>query len=196
MASHCLRCQAPIRLGTLCPEHSSQLATTDTLIAEHVVARAEAEPLASLVDQWGRVHGVSERYRVGRSSDESDLAILHPSVSSVHAELRCDAGNWQLVDLGSLNGTTRNGQAHSRGMVEDGDLLRFGDVALFFLARRPGAEPQVAGTLGSTVPTKQKDLGFEVTLRCPSGDLELLQRPGGGIVSKPAASSKIGRAHV
>jgi pSer/pThr/pTyr-binding forkhead associated (FHA) protein len=46
--------------------------------------------------------------------------------SGNHAELRREAGQWILVDLGSRNGTLVGGRAIQRHVVKDGDEVEFG----------------------------------------------------------------------
>lgn len=73
---------------------------------------------------------------VGRQPD-CDLFIDHESVSKRHAVLRWDdhMGRCTLRDLDSTNGTFINtGRRISREVVlEDGDIVGFGDVAYWFL---------------------------------------------------------------
>jgi hypothetical protein len=79
-----------------------------------------------------------ERVAIGRHSrsrgttPEIDLADLDPGVSAVHAVLvgRPDGG-WDLVDLGSTNGTTLAGAdapiaAHVPVPLADGSVVRLG----------------------------------------------------------------------
>lgn len=65
---------------------------------------------------------------VGRSR-RCDLAVDDPSVSRVHAALRCFGDQWFVVDLGSTNGTRVNGLRVSGTLVlEPGDLVAFGQA--------------------------------------------------------------------
>ncbi|MBO0703519.1 MAG: ATP-binding cassette domain-containing protein, partial [Candidatus Dormibacteraeota bacterium] len=53
------------------------------------------------------------------------------TVSRHHAELRGDATRgWEVVDLGSANGTFVNGRRVSRGAVQEGDRVAFGNRGL------------------------------------------------------------------
>jgi pSer/pThr/pTyr-binding forkhead associated (FHA) protein len=78
-----------------------------------------------------------ERMAIGRSSSrtratapEIDLADLDPGVSATHAELRARPdGGWDLVDLGSTNGTTVAGDpipAHVPVPLAVGTVVRLG----------------------------------------------------------------------
>lgn len=68
------------------------------------------------------------RTRLGRE-EGNEILVPHDSVSSWHCELDLDdAGQVEVRDLGSTNGTSINGVAVSRGILRNGDLLRVGDV--------------------------------------------------------------------
>ncbi|MEV4559661.1 DUF1707 and FHA domain-containing protein [Kitasatospora sp. NPDC049285] len=66
------------------------------------------------------------RLRIGRMTG-SDLRLGDGTVSRCHAELRFEAGEWVLYDLGSSNGTYVNEHRLAGGIVvRPGDRLRFG----------------------------------------------------------------------
>lgn len=73
--------------------------------------------------------------RVGRAED-MDLVLEDPSVSRQHALLRLeDAAQFVLADLGSANGTWRNGDRLALPVpLRNGDDLRMGSVEMRFLA--------------------------------------------------------------
>ncbi len=72
-----------------------------------------------------------DRISVGRARN-CDVVLRDPSVSKLHAHFRPgDSGGWEVVDLGSQNGTCKNGTplvAHRSEKVEIGDLMLFGTV--------------------------------------------------------------------
>jgi diguanylate cyclase (GGDEF)-like protein len=74
-------------------------------------------------------------YIVGRDAS-ADLVINHKAVSRNHARLiRDDNGRWQVVDLGSTNGTfiyERKVERERHQALYDGDIIRFGDVIVTF----------------------------------------------------------------
>ena len=60
------------------------------------------------------------------------------TVSRLHAEIARSARDYIVVDLGSSNGTTVNGQRLNQGerrLLAEGDLLAIGQVALRIRAR-------------------------------------------------------------
>ncbi|MBW8808822.1 MAG: FHA domain-containing protein [Lysobacter sp.] len=70
--------------------------------------------------------------QIGRDSD-CGLRIDHPTVSRSHAELLHDENGWQLLDLGSKNGSHVDGIEISRARLDLGECwLRFGDVLCEF----------------------------------------------------------------
>lgn len=68
--------------------------------------------------------------RIGRGSD-NNLVIDDLVVSRRHAELRAhpDRGEYEIVDLGSHNGTFLNGRPVTRALVATGDIVGIGHSA-------------------------------------------------------------------
>ncbi|MFI9803525.1 FHA domain-containing protein [Streptomyces sp. NPDC052301] len=67
--------------------------------------------------------------RIGRAAD-NDLVVDDLSVSRRHAELRARAdGTYEIVDLGSHNGTYLNGRPVTRAPVGPGDIVGIGHSA-------------------------------------------------------------------
>lgn len=69
---------------------------------------------------------------IGRSRD-CECVIDDPSISRRHAELRRGpGGKWEIVDLGSTNGTEVNGRRASRAPLRSGDQVTLGTRTLSF----------------------------------------------------------------
>ncbi|MFJ5885395.1 FHA domain-containing protein [Kitasatospora cineracea] len=74
------------------------------------------------------------RLRIGRMTG-CDLRLGDSTVSRRHAELRFEAGDWVLYDLGSSNGTFVNDRRVVGGtVVRAGDRLRFGRLGFHLSA--------------------------------------------------------------
>lgn len=180
MSRTCLQCGAEIRLGGLCAADAAAIATSDDFTAEQIIATPVALPSAWLVDQWGRTHAIPDRATVGRSPSEASFAVLHHTVSSMHAQFLYREDGWQLVDRGSLNGTFHSGLRIRESAVHRGDVVGFGDVSFYFAEAAPDDKRTIAGP-GRTVRSKQDDLAFSAKLEGRDHELELAERPGGGI---------------
>jgi hypothetical protein len=176
-----LNCGAEIRLGGLCVDDASAIATAEDITAEQIVSETLENPASWLIDQWGATHAMPANALVGRSQADCYLGILHHTVSSVHARLHRDDEGWLLSDLDSLNGTFLNGTRIDQARVRKGDRVGFGDVSLYFADDLEGTRDRVAGP-GRTKPSKQRDVAFSGRLRHEGRAIELLERPGGGIV--------------
>ncbi|MBP3087572.1 FHA domain-containing protein [Corynebacterium sp. sy017] len=72
----------------------------------------------------------------GRHPD-SDIFLDDVTVSRRHAEFRLEDGVFQVVDVGSLNGTYVNREPRNAQQLSTGDEIQIGKFRLVFLA---GAE--------------------------------------------------------
>ncbi|OLM31618.1 hypothetical protein Ae717Ps2_2513 [Pseudonocardia sp. Ae717_Ps2] len=77
----------------------------------------------------------------GRHPD-SDIFLDDVTVSRRHAEFRRDAGEFVVVDVGSLNGTYVNREPVDTAVLANGDEVQIGKFRLVFLTgpREPGAQ--------------------------------------------------------
>ena len=125
------------------------LSISDDLTPEQLVSRV-AQPEAVLFGPGGAVAGVADGARLGRDRTMCDIAVLHPSVSAVHARIEHTAAGWRIVDLGSTNGTAVGGvTARPDAPLAAGMPVRFGDVVLGF---SPGIAPMPRRRRRSTSP--------------------------------------------
>ncbi|MCH2100294.1 MAG: FHA domain-containing protein [Planctomycetes bacterium] len=76
---------------------------------------------------------------VGRLA-ECGLKIQDGSVSRRHAKLERRGEQWWVVDLGSSNGTLRNGERGQEFELRGGDLVTFGAVAFEFVVTPPTSD--------------------------------------------------------
>jgi len=106
----------------------------DTLVSEHFSGRRRSS-LSRKIEVFPVKKAAGNPYRdrisIGRARN-CDVVLRDPSVSKLHGHFRFIDGNrWELVDLGSQNGTCKNGTPlapHRPEPVEWGDLLLFGVV--------------------------------------------------------------------
>lgn len=69
---------------------------------------------------------------IGRGHN-ADLVLNDPQVSRLHARLELREGVVHLEDLGSLNGTGRNGQKlNGTSLLDPGDRLQIGSATITF----------------------------------------------------------------
>ena len=68
---------------------------------------------------------------IGRDASVG-LSLPDPGVSSQHAMVEDRGGSWTLVDLGSTNGVTVNGEKVTEVELKSGDKLRFGSTVVRF----------------------------------------------------------------
>jgi pSer/pThr/pTyr-binding forkhead associated (FHA) protein len=102
------------------------------------------------------VHELTEEtVTVGRVADNT-IHIEDGSVSSHHAELVLENGEYHLNDKGSTNGTFVNGAQITNAILKDGDQVRFGSIDCVFAAdvQSTASEPlpqseKAAASLGS-----------------------------------------------
>ena len=96
---------------------------------------------------------------VGRAPS-SDIAIFDPTISRRHAELQVDESGLHVRDLGSSNGTFRNGERlddQSAVKLEPGDTVTFGKVAFRVQPTGPTTVHSPSG--GFTAPADENSNG-------------------------------------
>jgi pSer/pThr/pTyr-binding forkhead associated (FHA) protein len=74
----------------------------------------------------------------GRHPD-SDIFLDDVTVSRRHAEFRRDAGDFVVVDVGSLNGTYVNREPVDTAVLTNGDEVQIGKFRLVFLTGPRGS---------------------------------------------------------
>jgi len=101
----------------------------DVNIIARVTTREGAREISLTLKPGGK------RVNVGRASD-NDLSLNDVSVSKIHAAVVMNQqGTLLVADTGSTNGTFINGRRISYGearVIEDGDVVGFGDVEVRF----------------------------------------------------------------
>jgi pSer/pThr/pTyr-binding forkhead associated (FHA) protein len=85
---------------------------------------------ALVLSDGSRVQLGEEPARIGRLPDCA-IALSDSQVSRHHAEVRLSENGYEVVDLGSLNGTTVNGvKVQGERTLADGDVISVGETAI------------------------------------------------------------------
>ena len=71
---------------------------------------------------------------IGRSS-RSDIAVSDLTISSSHARVSYQKGNWVIEDLGSTNGLIFAGERISKKIMHPGDTFQIGKSTLHFIEK-------------------------------------------------------------
>ena len=103
---------------------------------------------------------------VGRDPG-ADVYVDNPGVSRDHFRLeRVEGGEYQVVDLGSANGTFVNDQMVNSSVVHNNDVVRFGKYTLWVgyesdrrAMSREEATAAAAGAAGHTVVLSRAEIG-------------------------------------
>lgn len=188
--ARCALCTMHATVGVLCDAHRKAI-TVGGLTPEQIVSRLHVGA-ASLIDPWGVAWAVADPTVVGRTP-ESDLTLLHASVSTHHARLERQGDGWQVSDRGSRNGTTVDGQKVETAPLRDGARVRFGDVELFFVDRElPRARPPTGP--GRTTPSRRDRIAFVAQFESQSGEtIQMSQRVEGGMVKQGERQADLAR---
>jgi pSer/pThr/pTyr-binding forkhead associated (FHA) protein len=106
--------------------------------AKDSVSGLERVPTGSAVLVVRRGPNAGYRFRLdqpvtaaGRHLD-SNIVLDDITVSRRHAEIRCERGEFRVVDVGSLNGTYVNGEPIHSAELTNGDEIRMGKFRLMF----------------------------------------------------------------
>jgi transcriptional regulator with PAS, ATPase and Fis domain len=103
-------------------------------------------------DGTPEVRELASETRIGRSPDV-EIALDDLSVSRHHALIRDEGdGRFVLADLGSANGTWRNGERLALpATLRNGDSIRIGSVELRFLAPHAIDEAHLGASINETL---------------------------------------------
>ena len=85
---------------------------------------------ALVLPDGSRIQLGEDPVRIGRLPDCA-IALSDSQVSRHHAEIRIGEQGFEVVDLGSLNGTTVNGaKLQGEHALADGDVINVGETAI------------------------------------------------------------------
>jgi ABC-type multidrug transport system ATPase subunit/pSer/pThr/pTyr-binding forkhead associated (FHA) protein len=119
---------------------------------------------------------------IGRSAG-CDIVLDDLLVSRRHAEVRQRGSTYQLVDLGSTNGTYHNGRRVDRAVLQPGDLISVGHFELRFDGQRlhehVDTGPVTLAAEGITVDIGKHRIVDDVSFSLPQGSLLGIVGPSG-----------------
>ncbi len=90
----------------------------------------------------------------------SDVPVFDPTISRRHAELLSDGDALRVQDLGSSNGTFRNGAKIERATLVPDDMIVFGKVAFRVTTYEPIPVPVSVATPKPAAPTIVRQLSM------------------------------------
>jgi len=82
--------------------------------------------------------------KLGRQ-ERNHLRLSHPSVALIHAVLEEEGDHWQVIDLGTEEGTVLNGEPVQKAAVREGDTMLLGEVVVRLLPAGSAAEEAPPG---------------------------------------------------
>jgi signal transduction histidine kinase len=127
-------------------------------------------------DQGKRFELTSGPVALGR--DTSNAVQLHDNeVSRRHAELRSDPRGYQLIDLGSANGTFVNNQQIDRTPLRPGDRVQLGQTVIEFQDGNPAVQRDLTARIDILARSSPDDRSA-ILRSIPSGEgSRVLQAP-------------------
>ena len=134
------------------------------------------------------------------------IAIDNPAVSSQHARVIVEGGQYVVEDLGSTNGTFVKEQAIKKHMLQEGDVIRVGKHTLTFYgigkgevveeapaAAAPGAPVQALGGTVFLDTKSQKELLAKVKAAAAAGQAGAEGQAAPAAAPKAAAAAAAAR---
>ena len=122
----------------------NDLETSPGTASESSVSGVEGLPVGSALLVVKRGPNAGSRFLLdqpttsaGRHPD-SDIFLDDVTVSRRHAEFRLDTGDFQVVDVGSLNGTYVNREPVDSATLTNGDEVQIGKFRMIFFVSEHG----------------------------------------------------------
>jgi pSer/pThr/pTyr-binding forkhead associated (FHA) protein len=112
-----------------------------------------------IVQRDGKIERVApwneELLTVGRASD-CDLVLGQDEVSRRHAQFRRSGDRYEVLDLGSVNGTLVNGKRVDHRVLEVGDVIQVEGFQLTFVLDRQPIEGAMKPAAGAAPPVDSR----------------------------------------
>ena len=120
--------------------------------AEGAVSGVEGLPAGSALLVVKRGPNAGSRFLLDQATTsagrhpDSDIFLDDVTVSRRHAEFRLEGGEFQVVDVGSLNGTYVNREPVDSAVLANGDEVQIGKFRLVFLTGPKGDDDSGPGS--------------------------------------------------
>jgi pSer/pThr/pTyr-binding forkhead associated (FHA) protein len=126
---------------------------------------------------------------IGRAS-ACNIRIADAGVSSKHAKIWCEDGEYFLMDLGSTNGTFVNDRDVDREKLNDGDVITFGMTKASFVGEKPQvrAQPQAQPRVNPNRAPQRGAVAAAAPQARPAGRATVMEAPEGIVTDEPRRS--------
>jgi hypothetical protein len=123
--------QSPMELGTI--DVALPFRRNETLLSPSAISVSpKTASIVELSPRAGLSHPIIKpKTLIGRGG-ESDILLPVDTVSSRHAQIVSEGGNYFILDLGSTNGTRLNGNSITHSPLRHGDIILVSVVRLRF----------------------------------------------------------------
>jgi pSer/pThr/pTyr-binding forkhead associated (FHA) protein len=117
----------------------NELDAPASTVSDNAVSGVEGLPAGSALLVVKRGPNAGSRFLLDQSTTsagrhpDSDIFLDDVTVSRRHAEFRLETGEFQVVDVGSLNGTYVNREPVDSAVLANGDEVQIGKFRLVFL---------------------------------------------------------------
>ncbi|HHB89829.1 MAG TPA: FHA domain-containing protein [Anaerolineae bacterium] len=143
--------QAPLGQPDVHYETIHRAPTVALPAAQETTLPVAPTPLFHLIATQGPDAGkqfdvFKEDILIGRHPTLADVVLADPTVSARHARILRQATGFQLLDLGSTNGTYLNGKRIQEGALHENDVIRLGATTL--VLQFPRASQHTLATRG------------------------------------------------
>ena len=129
---------APIPVAGMGVQPLDERGKTIALSLDELNSTEQRHIVGWIVAQNGNHKGEDFRIYDGKNvigtAADCDIVITDPYLSAKHCTIRHENGNYQIMDLDSMNGTFINGKRTRTDTIIDNDTVRFGKTEFKFKA--------------------------------------------------------------
>ena len=124
------------------PHASDDKTSTAHPVSPQVTEEGVRRPYLIIIagTQVGQLHKIAKSRTVVGRSPNADIRIVDDGISREHVEILLDEESVSIRDLGSTNGTYRNGARVETGEVTDGDKISLGSTTILKFTYQDGID--------------------------------------------------------